>query len=158
MSAELDPIDHRLLDLLERDADRTAGQLAALLPLSASAIQRRIARLKREGVVERIVARVRRPDGPPPFEALVELSLASDRADVVDRFRRWASSTREVAACWYVTGEVDLVLRLRCRDIGHFRDFTEATLGRDPDIRRFRTLVVLDTLHDDRQTLGETTP
>ena len=149
MPADLDALDHRLLDLLEEDADRTAGELSALLPLSPSAIQRRIARLKREGVVRRIVARVARPGAPTPFEALVEVSLASDRAGVVDRFRRWAAAAPEVAACWYVTGEVDLVLHVRCPDIGGFRAFAEATLGRDADIVRYRTLVVLDTLHGD---------
>jgi hypothetical protein len=48
---ELDEFDCQLLNLIQVDAGQTAERLAEQVPLSSSAIQRRLRRLREEGVV-----------------------------------------------------------------------------------------------------------
>jgi DNA-binding Lrp family transcriptional regulator len=54
----MDSLDRRLLNLLQRDSGRTAKQLAEQVPLSATAITRRLQRMRAEGSIEREVALV----------------------------------------------------------------------------------------------------
>ena len=52
----LDDVDHALLDLLQRDSGRTLRELGELVSLSPSAVQRRLDRYRRHGVIARQVA------------------------------------------------------------------------------------------------------
>src|SRR3546814_1477915 len=53
---ELESLDHRLLASLQRDADLSNTALAGRIGLSPSACLRRVERLKKHGVIRRIVA------------------------------------------------------------------------------------------------------
>ena len=66
----LDEFDHRLLELLQRDADATLSALGDEVGLSASAVQRRIKRYRESGLMPQ-VARTGTPEpmalqGNPP--------------------------------------------------------------------------------------------
>ena len=50
---ELDDVDLRLLEELERDADRPNVELARIVGLSPAATHKRVRRLKDEGVIQR---------------------------------------------------------------------------------------------------------
>ena len=52
----LDRFDRHLLNLVQEDASQTAEQLAAAVPLSVSAIQRRLKRLRETGIIQRDIA------------------------------------------------------------------------------------------------------
>src|SRR6476661_9286258 len=56
MEPMLDNFDCRLLDEAQRDADRTAEELAERVALSPSAIARRLRRLRSEGWLARTIA------------------------------------------------------------------------------------------------------
>jgi Lrp/AsnC family transcriptional regulator, leucine-responsive regulatory protein len=53
---ELDDLDLRILDLVQDDAEWSSEAIADEVGLSASPVQRRISRLKRDGVIEGTVA------------------------------------------------------------------------------------------------------
>src|SRR5574339_28792 len=50
----LDEFDHRLLELLQRDADATLTELGEAVGLSASAVQRRIKRYRESGLMRTV--------------------------------------------------------------------------------------------------------
>ena len=53
---------------------------------------------------------------------------------------------QEVTQCYYVTGEIDFILILNVRDIDHYQNFTQKFLFDNPNIRRFNTMVVMETV------------
>jgi Lrp/AsnC family transcriptional regulator, leucine-responsive regulatory protein len=53
---ELDQYDRQLLNLVQEDSGQTAERMAELVPLSASAVQRRLRRLREGGVITRYAA------------------------------------------------------------------------------------------------------
>ena len=57
---DLDRLDRQLLNLVQADSAQTAEQLAEHVGLSPSAIQRRLKRLREQGVIARDVAGVDR--------------------------------------------------------------------------------------------------
>ncbi|GAB1584560.1 hypothetical protein PPNSA23_45030 [Phyllobacterium phragmitis] len=67
----MDRIDRKLLNLLQRDASRTNADMADEVGLSPSSCLRRIRRLRRTGVIQRIVAILNPATIGRPLRALV---------------------------------------------------------------------------------------
>ena len=51
MTERMDQFDRNILDILQRDCQRKAETIAAMVGLSPSAVQRRLKRLRAEGII-----------------------------------------------------------------------------------------------------------
>jgi DNA-binding Lrp family transcriptional regulator len=141
---ELDSFDFQLLGLLQQDARTTSDRLAASVGLSPAAVQRRLKRLRDTGAIAATVA-VLSPDAVGrPMSFLVEVQLERERADLLDAFKRQIRATPEVQQCWYVTGDADFVLVVTARDMADYEAFIRRVFFDNPNIRRFKTSVVMD--------------
>jgi Lrp/AsnC family leucine-responsive transcriptional regulator len=143
---DLDRFDRQLINLVPDDAGLTAEQLAASIGLSASAIQRRLRRLREEGVIVRDVAIVDpRFVGNPTF-FVTTLHVESEQADLLMGLRQWLSTQDQVQQVFYVTGEADFILVVSAPDTQYYDSFMSRMLAENPNVRRFTTNVVLNTL------------
>jgi len=96
----MDAFDRKLLDLVQDDNQRTAEALSAAVGLSPSACQRRLKRLRRDGVIVGDVA-VLAPDAVGRhLTMIVEVTLTRERPDLVDAFKRSMQQTPEVMQCY----------------------------------------------------------
>ncbi|MEY9251563.1 DNA-binding Lrp family transcriptional regulator [Bradyrhizobium ottawaense] len=82
---QLDKIDFRLLDLVQRDNRLCSEQLGGKVGLSASGVQRRLKRLRSTGVIEADVSIISPKAIGRNVTAVVLISLERARADTVDR-------------------------------------------------------------------------
>ena len=64
----------------------------------------------------------------------------------MDDFKNSMLTIQEVTQCYYVTGEIDFILILNVPHIDHYQNFTKKLLFDNPNIRRFNTLVVMETV------------
>jgi Lrp/AsnC family transcriptional regulator, leucine-responsive regulatory protein len=83
----LDEFDLKLLDAVQRNNRLTAEQLAEKVCLSASAVQRRLQRLRERKVIEAEVAIVSPEALDRSVTAIVEVTLNTDRPKVVEEFQ-----------------------------------------------------------------------
>ncbi len=143
---ELDQFDVLILDLLQQDAGMTAAQIALNVPLSASAIQRRVRRLRHEGVIERDIAVVNPARVGDPVTCLVSVQLASERPELAQRYREWLARARFIQQVYYVTGEFDYVLVVSAPSMSAFEAFMAEMVEANANVKRFTTNVVLNTL------------
>ncbi|MFW5970411.1 MAG: Lrp/AsnC family transcriptional regulator [Halofilum sp. (in: g-proteobacteria)] len=140
---ELDTKDRQLLDLLQQDARQSLEALAGEVGLSAPAVQRRIKRLRAEGVIEREVAVVNPVAVGLPMTFIVIVELERESADQIDVFRRKVIAEPQVQQGYYVTGEGDFVIIAVARDMDDFEALTRKLFFDDPNVRRFRTSVAM---------------
>ena len=84
----LDQIDRKILRHLQRDASGTTAELANDVGLSLSACAKRVARLKNDGTISAITAKLDPKKFPKPVSAAVMVTLSAPKADVSDRFAR----------------------------------------------------------------------
>ncbi len=124
----------------------TAEQLSKEIGLSASACQRRINKLREDGVIAREVAILSKEKISPFLTTIVEIALERETPNIIDDFKNSMLTIQEVTQCYYVTGEIDFILTLNVRDIDHYQNFTQKFLFDNPNIRRFNTLVVMETV------------
>jgi len=141
---DIDEFDLKLLRFVQHNNRLTADELSSKVGLSPSACQRRLVRLRHEGVIERDIAVVSPEAVGRQLTMIVEVTLERERPDIMDEFRRSMIATPEVMQCYYVTGEVDFILVLTARDMRHYEAFTKQFFFANPNIRRFHTMVVMD--------------
>ena len=143
MPAQLDPYDRQLLALVQDDAGRTAEELSRRVPLSPSAIQRRLTRLREEGVIEREVAVVdpQALGGVTLF--LSSLQLAHEHPDQLQRLRSWLGACPQVQQAYYVTGQGDFVLLVCAPSVASYEALMAGLMAQNPQVLRYTTSVVL---------------
>ena len=148
MNRDLDSLDLRLLNLIQQDNLRTADSLAQEVPLSPSAITRRLRQLRQSGLVARDSALLS-PTAFARLRAIVRVQIekhASDGGLTALRERLFQNS--HVQSCFEVTGSFDMLLIVSARDMTEFNDFTDEHIARDPVVRRYETEFVRRELKD----------
>lgn len=144
--AGLDDFDRKILVELQRNNLISAERLGAKVGLSASAIQRRMKRL-RDGKVIRADVSVLEPDAiGRPLKVVVEVSLERESLQLFEAFKRRIRDTPEVQQCYYVTGEGDFVLIITAADMADYQRISEGLFREDRNIKHFRTSVVLSSV------------
>jgi len=139
---ELDDIDMRLLDLLQRDASHCNNALAELANVSPPTSLRRIKRLRELGVIERDIALLN-PDRLAPvlghgLTALVEISLDQQSAEALDRFEARVVADDAVQQCYRVSPGPDFMLVLHCADMPAYLALTQRLFTSDANVRNVK--------------------
>lgn len=139
----LDRFDADLLNSLQQDAAQTAEQLAERVPLSPSAIARRLRRLRRDGDIARTIALLRPALTERRLRALVFIEL-SEHADLKGKAALQArlQSAPQVQFCYETTGETDILLLFDCVGMDEFNRLCDSMLVADPTVRRYETSFV----------------
>lgn len=143
---DLDDLDLRILDLVQEDASISTEVIAGDVGLSASAVQRRLSRMKRDGVIEKVVALVEPRALGRTVTVLVEVEIDNERRNALDGFQRWVAEAPEVQSCWYVTGDADYALLVCARDLDGYNAFIERLMTEQPVVRKYKSLIALKTL------------
>lgn len=140
---DIDGYDRLLLNLLQQDSASTAERLAERVPLSASAIQRRVKRLKDEGYILTEVAVVDPKKVGRPTFFVVSLEIERERPELLASLRAWLAAQNEIQQAYYVTGAADFVLVLTAPDAEAYDAFMNRLVAENPNVRRFTTNVAL---------------
>jgi Lrp/AsnC family transcriptional regulator, leucine-responsive regulatory protein len=146
MPLDLDDLDRRILACLQEDARRSAEVIGAGVGLSASAVQRRIARLREGGVITAEVAIVDPKSLGRSLTLIVDIEVERERPELIAVLKRWIAEEPTIQEAWDVTGESDFVLVVTARDIEEYDALMRKLVHENTNIRRFRTRVALDTL------------
>ncbi|MGR9236890.1 Lrp/AsnC family transcriptional regulator (plasmid) [Rhizobium leguminosarum] len=141
---ELDRADIALLSAVQKNNKLTSEELAERAHLSPTACQRRLKRLRAEGVIEADVSIVSPKAVGRHVTVVVLVSLERERADIIDRFKTAIKSTREVMIGYYVTGDADFLLVITAKDMEDYEQFTRRFFYENNDIKGFKTMVVMD--------------
>jgi Lrp/AsnC family transcriptional regulator, leucine-responsive regulatory protein len=143
---DLDQFDRQLLKIVQEDAGQTADRLAEHVELSPSAIQRRLRRMREQGVIVRETAIVDpRAVGRPTF-FIVSLQVERERPELLAQLRKWLETSEQVQQAFYVTGEADFILVVTASDTEAFDALMSRMVGENPNIRRFTTNVTLNVV------------
>jgi DNA-binding Lrp family transcriptional regulator len=141
----LDDTDHKILALMRENSRRTLADIGGHVSLSVAAVKRRVARLERDGVIRGYTARIDSSLLGDAIEVVMEVYCA-DRTSPGD-IRPSFEQLDEVVTGFTVSGEPDVLLRLRVDSVAHLEEVVER-VRRDPNVVRTRTMLVLSTFLD----------
>jgi Lrp/AsnC family leucine-responsive transcriptional regulator len=140
----IDRLDAKLLNLVQANNRRGSEELGELVGLSSTAVQRRLKKLRADGVIEGDVSIVVPKTIGRPVSMFVLVTLERERADIVDRFKQSIRQTPEVMNGYYVTGDADFLLIVTAESMEDYEQFTRKFFYENPDIKGFKTMVIMD--------------
>jgi DNA-binding Lrp family transcriptional regulator len=146
MPPALDELDRKILALVQQDARRAAEAIGAEIGLSASAVQRRIARLREEAVITAEVAIVDPKSVGRSLTLIVDIEVERERPELMAALKHWIAGEPAIQEAWYVTGDGDFVLIVTARDVEDYDALMQKLVSENTNVRRFRTRVALGTL------------
>ena len=139
----LDALDTAIVRELALDARATYAQVGHRVALSAPAVKRRVDRLRDEGVIRGYTVRLDPAALGWQTEAFVELFCHGSTSPAT--MQAAIEKYPEVMAASTVTGDVDVVLQVRARDMRHLEHVVER-LAAEPFVARTRSTIVLSSL------------
>jgi Lrp/AsnC family leucine-responsive transcriptional regulator len=135
----LDAIDLALLKILVADCRTSQRQIATQLGVSAPTVGERMARLERNGVITGFSAQV--DWSAVGYGQVVFLSIEAAPGYDVAAIMAGLWDLAEVEDVTLVTGDLDLLIRMRVRDYGELRTILMEEVWRIPGIQRTATLL-----------------
>lgn len=145
---ELDRVDRKILDILQRDGRIAMTELASQVGLSASPCTERVKRMERSGVISGYHARVAPEALGKNLLVFVEIKLASKSGDVFDSVRRELLHMPEVMECHLVSGGFDYLVKFRLRGMKEYRHLLGDILKRLPVSAESHSYVVMEEIKE----------
>ena len=137
----LDDVDLALLSLLAQDSRASQRSLARALGVSAPTIGDRLARLERTGVIRGY--RVAVDWGALGFPVVVYLAITTAQGHELAPVMTAVGRLPEVEDVTVVTGDLDLLARLRVRDYAHLRAVLLEKVWQLPGVQRTETYLAI---------------
>ncbi|WP_375784874.1 Lrp/AsnC family transcriptional regulator [Bradyrhizobium sp. Pha-3] len=141
---QYDRIDARILEIVQKNNRLTSEVIGELAGLSATACQRRLKRLRSEGIIEADVSIVSPKAVGNPIQMLVLATLERERSDIIDRFKKAIKSSVEVVNGFYVTGDADFVLYITAPTMEDYEQFTRRFFYKNAEVKAVKTMVIID--------------
>lgn len=140
----IDDLDRRILGALQKNNRLSFSELADLVGSSAASCMRRVNKLRAEGVVTADISLVDPKALGKSLTVVVAVELDRERLDLVDDFKRAMRAAKEVTQCYMITGDADFVLIVAVEDVEAFDVFVKTKLYTNPNVRKFKSMIVLD--------------
>ncbi|MCO4880563.1 Lrp/AsnC family transcriptional regulator [Paraburkholderia caribensis] len=144
MTTHLDEYDRKLLAQVQNDARIPQNELGTRVNLSTAAVNRRLKRLSEEKVIERYTAIVEPGAVGYPLMIVVTVEIEREQIDLLDAMKRTFAACPQIQQCYYIAGEWDFVLVLVVRNMDQYNDLTRQLFFGNNNVKRFKTLVVMD--------------
>ena len=144
---ELDRIDLKLLDLLQKDGRLANKDLARIINLSPTPCLRRVGQLKQAGYIRGYRAIL--DPAMLGFTLRAFLSLKRSRDSQRDKLTEQILAIPEVQACHVVSGEYDFLVELLARDMDDYARIAIGHISELPgiyDLRSTFSIVPLKTV------------
>ena len=145
---ELDRIDRKILDLLQRQGRVSMTELAEHIGLSASPCAERVKRMEREGVISGYHAHVSPEALGKTLLVFVEIKLSAKSGDVFDKVRKELLHMPEVLECHLVSGSFDYLVKARLSGMSEYRHLLGDILKKLPVTAQSNSYVVMEELKE----------
>jgi len=148
LQIEIDPIDRRILDVIQRDGSLSAADVASQVGLSTTTCWRRIQQLEQSGVIKQRVALLDRSKLGLDVVVFVQVRLSTQGRDAIAQFDQAIRDRPEVLDCYTLTGEWDFCLRIVTRDMKEYEAFFLDHLSKIPNVQSVNSSIAVTVIKE----------
>jgi Lrp/AsnC family leucine-responsive transcriptional regulator len=136
---QLDKVDRKILNLLQKDNRMPTRELAAKVHVSQPTCLRRVRELHEAGIIGNDVAMV------DPFAlgyglmAFLEVSLNNQSDEQMKEFETRMNREQEVLQCYFVSGDFDYFLVVHVLDMDAYYQFVRRVISGSGNVRHFQS-------------------
>jgi len=143
----MDELDHRIVDLLQREGRATQLELSRSVGLSQPAVAERIRKLEERGVITGYTARVDASKLGKDITAFIGVSI--EHPKYFDGFARKVLAMPEVLEAHRVAGQDSYILKVRTRNTKTLDTLLVETLRTISGVTRTHTTIVLTSIKEE---------
>jgi Lrp/AsnC family transcriptional regulator, leucine-responsive regulatory protein len=143
MNSELDSVDLRILDELQKDGSLSNVELARRVHLSPSPCLARVKALEASGAISRYVALVSAAALGLGLNVFINISLKTQSKQALADFEQRIAEHDEVMECYLMTGDSDYLIRVAVADMAALERFILDQLTPIPGLEKIRTSFTL---------------
>lgn len=145
---ELDRVDRRILDVLQREGALSVAEVAARTALSTTTCWRRIQQLEARGVIRGRVALLDRAALGLDVTIFAHVKLSTQGRDAIAAFAEAIRDRPEVLDCYTTMGEWDFMLRIVTKDIKAYEAFYLDHLSKLPNVQSINSSVTVTVIKE----------
>ncbi|KJK05475.1 MULTISPECIES: Lrp/AsnC family transcriptional regulator [Pseudomonas] len=128
----LDRIDEAIIEVLRHNGRITYEKLSSLVHLTPRPCLERVRKLERRGVIRGYSAIIDEQRISPGLSLLVLVALSNQSGRAAQKaFEACMRACPQVFDCQLISGHFDYSLRMRCRDMEHYRVLSETWMNND---------------------------
>ncbi|MBK7872182.1 MAG: Lrp/AsnC family transcriptional regulator [Saprospiraceae bacterium] len=119
----LDPMDLRILSLLQENARFTNKEIAAHIGMTTTPVYERIKRLEENGYIRQYVALLDRAKVGLSLVAFCNVQLKEHSRPFLVQFEQEVRSLPQVIECYHIAGMFDYLLKVIAINMTAYQDF-----------------------------------
>ena len=146
--SELDQLDYKILDALDRDGRMPITELASKIGLSKTPCQLRLKRLVKEGYIDGFRAVLNPAKMGLDHVAFAEVKLTNTQEEALRAFSAAVKKIPEVEECHMIAGRFDYLLKIRTSDIKRYRHVLGERVSELPFVASTSTNVAMETIKE----------
>ncbi len=120
---ELDDLDKRILQQLQKDSNLTNQALSEIVHVSAPTCLRRVRQLHQRGIIQKTVAIVDPTRVATTLTAIVEVTLDVQTAEAYREFEESVAGEQSILQAYRVSSGPDFVLIVQVQDMPAYHAF-----------------------------------
>lgn len=148
MSTNIDKFDQAILSALATDGRLSIATLANRIGLSQTPCSQRLRRLEKQGLIKGYQAILDYQKLGEAHVTFVQVVLENTGDQALNTFNQAVTALPEVEQCHMIAGNFDYLLKVRTRDIDHYRTFMSEKLAKLPYLAHSSTFVAIESICD----------
>ncbi|MFV0299978.1 MAG: Lrp/AsnC family transcriptional regulator [Paracoccus sp. (in: a-proteobacteria)] len=141
-----DPINRKILAELVANARIPISELAARVGLSKTPVAQRVRQMEEIGLITGYRAILSPLKLGLTHVTYVEAKLSDTRQVALDRFNAGVRAIPEIEECYMIAGGFDYLLKVRSRDMVHFRQIMAEKISTLPFIHATSSYVSMEAV------------
>jgi Lrp/AsnC family leucine-responsive transcriptional regulator len=142
---QVDQVDKEILKILQTDCRITAKDIATQLGMSKTPVYERIKKLESQGFITKYVALCNPKKAGKGLIIYLSVLLDNHSKDAVDEFVKKVKALPEVNECYYVSGNIDFLLKVYIKDMDDYHRFITQDFSNIKNMSRFYSSFVMET-------------
>ncbi|GLX78588.1 putative HTH-type transcriptional regulator y4tD [Thalassotalea insulae] len=139
----MDDFDVQILKQLQTDSRQSTEAVGSKIGLSASSCQRRIKKLKQQGVIQTEVAILDRSKLPNIITTIVEITLEKGGEQALNATLDDLNNEASIQQLYYMAGDIDFVVIVVTNNMEEFDQLSRKLFMSNTNIKKFTTKVVI---------------
>ena len=142
----MDPIDLKILNMLQTNSNRTAKEMAAELGLTTTPVYERIKKLEKAGYIDQYVALLNADLLEKNIIIFMNITIKEHHKEARDNFVKKMGNLNEVLEFYHTSGSFDFLAKVRFSNIKAYRDFLVNKVATIRNISDIDSQIVLEEI------------